>query len=329
MEGNNCSKFSTELNHTLALRITNGTTSSISLLCCIFVIALMIIYKKYVFTIQRLILYLTVSILLNSMSHIFESASYTLAQADSYCMALGFLQEYSAYCMLLFVSCFLLEIGVRVICLRETGAIEWLYIPAIFVTPLLVTWIPFLTGNYGRMGLSCRIVTINSTTCEQDIKGLILYFVLWGIPMYLTFIVDGLAYVYILWKLWRSKKRYTAVLELDRELMYQKTVSEIHYLKWYPPIYILINLIPVAAYTVYYVKPDGPGLALIIIAMIIRRMQGAFLLIAVTMDPKTRKRLKWSHIKAAFIENVLCKYSNIEEYPIISAPNYTDSLNPN
>ena len=95
--------------------------------------------------------------------------------------------------------------------------------------------------------------------------------------------------------------------------MYQKTVSEIHYLKWYPLIYILINLIPIAAYTVYYVKPDGPGLALIIIAMIIRRMQGAFILIAVTMDPKTRKRLKWRHNKAAFIENVLCKYSNIEE----------------
>ena len=119
MEGNNCSKFSTELNHTLALRITNGIASSISLLCCIFVIALMIIYKKYVFTIQRLILYLTVSILLNSMSHIFESASYTPA-SDSYCMALGFLEHYSGYCMLLFVPCFLLEIGVRVICLRET-----------------------------------------------------------------------------------------------------------------------------------------------------------------------------------------------------------------
>ena len=241
MESNNCSKFSAELSHTLALRITNGTASSISLLCCIFVIALMIIYKKYAFTIQRLILYLTVSILLYSITHIFESASYTLAQADSYCMALGFLEHYCGYCMLLFVPCFLLEIGVRMICLRETGAIEWLYIPAIFVTPLLVTWIPFLTGNYGRMGLSCEIVTINSTTCEQDIK----------------------------------------------------------------------------------------GLALIIIAMIIRRMQGAFILIAVTMDPKTRKRLKWRHIKAAFIENVLCKYSNIEEYPIISAPNYTDSLNPN
>ena len=57
-------------------------------------------------------------------------------------------------------------------------------------------WIPFLTGNYGRMGLSCEIVTINSTTCEQAIKGLIMYLVFWSIPLYLTFIVGGLGYIY-------------------------------------------------------------------------------------------------------------------------------------
>ena len=324
MESNNCSKFSTELKHTLVLKITNGTTSSISVLCCIFVIALMIIYKKYVFTIQRLILYLTVSILLNSITHIFESASYTPA---SYCMAIGFLQNYSAYCMLLFVPCFLLEIGVRVIWLRETGAIEWLYIPAIFVTPLLVTWIPFLTGNYDSMGLSCGTVTINSTTCEQDIKGLILYFVLWGIPMYLTFIVGGIAYVYILWKLWRSKKRYTAILELDREQMYQKTVSDVNYLKWYPLIYGILNIIPVISSTVYHIKPATLKLPLYFVSVVVRGLEGGFIAIAATLDPKTRKRMKWRHIKAAFIENVLCRDS-IEEYPIITS-SYTDSLNPN
>ena len=248
MEGNNCSKFSTELNHTLALRITNGTASSISLLCCTFVIALMIIYKKYVFTIQRVILYLTVSTILNSITHIFESAT---LYSEGYCTVITFFNLYSAYCVLFSINCFLVDMIYRVKYFRETGAIEWLYIPAIFLTPLLVIWIPFLTGSFGRVNGICVIVTTNSDTCEQDTKGLIMYLVFWWIPLYLTFIVGGLAYVYILWKLWRSKKRYTAVLELDRELMYQKTVSEIYYLKWYPLIYGILNIVPVISSTVY------------------------------------------------------------------------------
>ena len=323
MESNNCSKFSTELNHTLALRITNGTTSSISLLCCIFVIALMIIYKKYVFTIQRLILYLTVSTILNSITHILESA----LSSEGYCTVIAFFNLYSAYCVLFSIDCFLVEMIYRVKYFRETGAIEWLYIPAIFLTPLLVVWIPLLTGSFGRVNGICKIVTINSDTCELEIKGLIMHLVFWWIPLYLTFIVSALAYVYILWKLWRSKKRYTAVLELDRELMYQKTVSDINYLKWYPLIYGILNIIPVISSTVYHIKPATLKLPLYFFSIVVRGLQGGFIAIAATLDPKTRKRMKWRHIKAAFIENVLCRDS-IEEYPIITS-NYTDSLNPN
>ena len=321
---NNCSQIFILQQYLETMGIVEEATASISVLCCIFVIALMIIYKKYVFTIQRVILYLTVSTILNSITHIFESAT---LYSEGYCMVIAFFNLYSAYCVLFSIDCFLVDMIYRVKYFRETGAIEWLYIPAIFVTPLLVAWIPFLTGSYGRVNGICVIVTINSTTCEQDIKGLIMYLVFWWIPLYLTFIVGGLAYVYILWKLWRSKKRYTAVLELDRELMYQKIVSDINYLKWYPLIYGILNIIPVINSTVYHIKPATLKLPLYLFSIVVRGLQGGFIAIAATLDPKTRKRMKWRHIKAAFIENVLCRDS-IEEYPIITS-SYTDSLNPN
>ena len=285
----------------------------------------MIIYKKYVFTIQRLILYLTVIILLDNIAHILDIGN-SYVQSDSYCMVIASLTKYLAWCMLLSVDCFLIEMIYRIKYFRETGAIEWLYIPAIFLTPLLVAWIPFLTGSYGKEDNVCTIVVFNTTTCQQENVGLALQLVLWWIPLYVTIIMAGFGYVYILWKLWKSKKRYTAVIELDRELMYQKTVDDVNYMKWYPLIYVLINIVPTISTIVYYSQPGNTHLfPLHLISTAIERLQGGFIAIVATLDPKTRKRMKWRHIKAAFIENVLCR-DNIEEYPIMPS-SYTDSLN--
>jgi hypothetical protein len=44
-----------------------------------------------------------------------------------------------------------------------------------------------------------------------------------------------------------------------------------------------------------------------------------------TLDPKTRKRLKWKDFKAAFIQNILCR-EPVEEYPILTGDHITDSF---
>uniref|UniRef100_A0A1X7UPV4 G-protein coupled receptors family 2 profile 2 domain-containing protein n=1 Tax=Amphimedon queenslandica TaxID=400682 RepID=A0A1X7UPV4_AMPQE len=320
----NCSNLTPEDQQVIGL--TGAITSSISLISCLLVILMMIVYKKYTFTTQRLILYLTISVMFDSIAHILQGGSFGIISNHSkYCMAIAFLRQYFAWSIILSIDCILMEMALRIICRRESGKGEWLYIPFIFVFPLFFAWIPLLKHDYGDIQGTCNFLTINPGTCTRNRTGLILDVVLWWVPLYLTFFVGAIVYLIIICQLNISKRRYTAMLELDKEVIYKRTMNDIGYFKWYPLLYFIINLIPIAAATTSYIRPNDDLLALNIPSTIIVGLQGGFIALAAALDPSTRKRLGWRSFCSAFKENVLCR-DTAEEYPILEG-NFTDSLN--
>ena len=119
--------------------------------------------------------------------------------------------------------------------------------------------------------------------------------VLWWIPLYLTSFFGGLAYIIILYRMHRAKNQYTPIIEVNRVAIDQQTMKDVSYYKRYPLLYIIVNVIPILSDTIDYWNPNDHILALSVIATIIKDLQGVFIAIAITLDPRTRKRLNWKH----------------------------------
>ena len=311
--------------HLEVIGIIEAVSSFISILSCLLVIVIIVAYKKYLFTMQRLLLYITISVLLDAISNCIMGGSYSIIYSSSkyYCIMLGFLVQYFASCILFSVVCMIIELLLRTVCQRESGRIEWIYIPVIFLLPATTSWIPFIHEAYGPVRGFCTIQTVNPEDCSSNKYGLILMSVLWWLPLYLTVFFGSIAYVVILYKLHKAKKQYTPLIEVNRKVIYKEIIQDVSYYKWYPILFAFINLIPIVNEIVDFLKPNSHILGLWIIATLVKGLQGGFIAIAIALDPKTRKRLRLKHLRAACLQNVFCQEVS-EEYPVLSE--VTDSL---
>ena len=303
--------------------ISGAVASSVSILACITVIIIMIVFKKYMFAIQRLIIYITISVLLNCINQLMQRAAFeTIATETLYCSILGFFSQYSSWCILVSINCALIELIMRIVFRREGGRFEILYVMAIFVLPAAINWAPFLFNGYGEAYKYCSIPLTRH--CKKDMKNLIVLIVLWWVPLYGTIIFGGLSYVLMFCSIKREKKAYTAMIEVNRKTISERTLEEVGFYKWLPLLYVIIDIVPFATNIYDFVYPRHIIVELWVASAIIRGLQGGLISLVITLDSKTRKRLTWKHMCSAFISNILMK-EDIEEYPILQ-DGVSDSL---
>ena len=278
------------------------------------------------FPVQRLILYFIISALMDAIDRMLQGAYYKELPTNwRLCQALAFLSQYWALCMLVAIFCLVLEMFLQVIARKETTHLQLAYPAATFLLPAIVSWIPFVTKSYGFTGCFCDIVYTNPKTCKENITGMATEIGLWWVPFNVTVVVGGVAYVWILCHISRQKKQYSALVEVDRNIMYNQFIKEIGYFKWLPLIIFIINVIPLAAQIHNFISKNQPWGPLWAIAAVIKGLQGGVTAIVITLDPNTRRVLNCRSFVGAWYSNVLCKKS-AEEYPII-AGKLTDSVN--
>lgn len=183
MSNSSCN-FSEDSKMILGLSLVASNT--IAILACLFVILVIVVYKKYIFTFQQLVLHLSTSILLHSVAHTIQGASYQLIQENEhYCQVLGFFDIYFPLCMVLSVLCVIIELYLYVLQKRDTTNLKWIYVAFIFVVPALVSWIPFAFKQYGYTGYYCSILYYDKD-CRHDFTGLALLLMLWWMPLVLS-----------------------------------------------------------------------------------------------------------------------------------------------
>ena len=306
----------------LQIGIAGLVSCCLSLLGCIFVIAIIVIYKKYVFSTQRLMLYLGISVMVNVTGQMIQAILIINNRTDGIaCEVVAFMCQSAASSILISVTCISFELLIGIVFYKESGRrLNQFYFFAVFILPALTNWIPLVFKTYGFSGHSCEIVT------SQCTKGAVLQIILWWIPLYLTIMGVIIIYIIITCKLSFDKKKYTAMLELNRNEVYKKTYDDVMYLKYYPIIYLVGNLIPVISDSIDIWHPEKPVYWLWIAATVIRGLQAGFLTLIVTLDPKTRKRLTPKQLRTAFMYNVLMR-EVVEDYPVITG-NISDSLHP-
>ena len=298
----------------MILGLSRVASNLLSVLACLFVILIIIVYKKYIFTFQQLVLCLTTSILLNSIMYIVQGASYELVQVHRhYCETLAFFDRYFPLCTMLSVVCVIIELYLYALQKRDTTNLKWIYAAVIFLIPATVSWIPFAFNRYGYTGTWCTIV-YRSEDCRHDPTGLILLAVLYWIPLISAYIIAGPVYMYILYRISRQgRAEYTPLIEVDGNRMHQQLAKDLGYLKWYPLVIVIMNLPAIVTDVMNYI-----GLVLtplLSFNSIVTGIQGGTMAMLITFDPNTRKVLHWNNFKAAWRQNIM-KRNDIDEYTI-------------
>ena len=66
------------------------------------------------------------------------------------------------------------------------------------------------------------------------------------VPSITVCTVGGIVYLVSLFSIKRRKRSYTAVVEPMSQQLQTAAINEIRQYRWYPPLYLAINLIPLA-----------------------------------------------------------------------------------
>ena len=299
----------------------NAASGFVSLLASCLVIALIVLFKKWQFFTQRLVLYLAISVVFQSIAAMIIKVDYNNETSEFYlhfCQFSGFVAQNATWMVLNAVASITVYVFVGAVFSKQTDRFEAVYLFFIFVFPLLINWIPFIDTAYGKAGVWCWIRS-EDDFCNKFLFGQVLQFVLWYIPLYLILTILLFLYAVILVKIHcYDRRRWTGNYKFVDEQHQIKMISrEIRSLLRYPLIYFLINLFPLAL-RIYgaFESNTSKLLPLWILTAIFFPIQGGFMALAFTLDPDTRKRLRWVQIKSAAKE--LCRRSDkdfISEYP--------------
>ena len=320
----NCS-FLFDNEQLLILGLTQGITAIISSIGCLFVFFVMVIFKKYIYPAQRLLIYLTISVFLVSISFIIRGFGYSLIRNTQFCEATAFIGQYGGGCILASVTCIIIDIFVKSV-LNKTWELEPLYVISIFGIPAVLDWLPFINNTYGPTRGWCWIRDTNyDMSCSPHIYGVVLQYVLWFIPSYTVTLMGGIAYIISLISLKRRNRTYTAILDPKRLQLQKAAITEIKHYQWYPLMYLIVNLIPLLMRLINDINPDVYIFPLWVISGAVQGLQGGFVTVLFSIDSDTRKRLKWSHLKSGFKYNVM-NFDDTVEYPVQNDSKYTDSL---
>ena len=239
----------------MMIGITQAVGGTVSLIGSLAMLAIIILLKRsYNNSIDRIILYLFIAIVINSIGYILRGAGYNNIQTDdghdtSYCKFTAYYGQASGTIILAAIYCLLLEIFLNALLGKKIGKYEWAYIVTIFFLPLLIATIPLATDSYGKSGPWCWIKDIkikNESNCtvEHDSTGIALIYTLYFIPAFVMIITGGVVYVSAVYMLRKKLKwhetHYTSLTQL---LEQKKILYDLKQLRWYPILYFLINVV--------------------------------------------------------------------------------------
>ena len=312
-----------ELYVTKKFKILIGLRCTLALLSCVFIMSMLsiiILFKKYRFFTQRLVLYLAISALsyqIVTMLDFTALHAYSSTSALNYCRLIGFLTLITFWWSIMSMVIIMTDIFIKVVYDKQTEHFEVIYVLVIFVLPILFDWIPFIQLSYGPVGYVCGIRNRTIDDCSPFQLGVILQFILFHIPAYillgLVVILLSIALCFIR----RQKNKFTGQYDPHAKNLKKKMETEIQPLLYYPFIFIVANIVPLF-FTIYSaVEPEDTASIFYIgiVATVVYRLQGILITLAFTLDPETRKKLNRTELKAA-LKRFCYRDKNTPEYPL-------------
>lgn len=320
---NNTTCYDFSKSQYIALVSIRSGIGFISFIACIVVIALMILLKKYLFRPQRMVLYLNITLLLNSLVTCMNSISYKESQnLPIYCLVTGLLDEYTSLCILLAVTCFTVNIFVQVMFNYKTGPIaEALYVLFIFGLPIIPSMIPIYFNAYGFSGAWCWIKEFDED-CVKFKNGIILQFSLLYVPIFILYPILFLMLFVTLCYVRHQRYRYEAQVDLQAPQINSQLRKEIKTLLWYPCVILLLMAVPLAVRIAQAAQGNSNDSITVFFVLwlfdsLFTTTKGLIIALIFTFDKETRERLTFGVVKGACC-NLFWRrrgLGRIQEYP--------------
>lgn len=293
----------------IALISITATVAGLSFFCCWLVIFLIIIFKKYRFFSQRLILYIVIAAMLSSFARTINLSikldSIDDEVAEYYCSITGFMDQYTSACFLLAIAILTIDIFLQTMFSLRTTKMEVFYVLFMFLFPLLYCWIPFYYEAYGEAGPWCWI---KGDTNEQ----VMLQFGLFYIPCFLVYSLLFILLLVLLYVLYLRRYEYEAKMDVHIVANRAALRKEVKIMLIYPALIMVLNIVPLA--TRIHDACTQSKFELWVFNALVSPLEGAVIAMVFAFDPETRRRLTFSHICSACL-NFSGNAGRVSEYP--------------
>lgn len=286
------------------LLVLNSVLSVVSCLFLLSMMSIIVLFKKYVFFNQRLILYLGITSFLFSLFSAINLSSpfaHKNTQARNYCTAMGYFDHLFLWCQVMSVACIMIDVFIKVVWERNTERYETIYLLLTIGLPLLQSFVPIFHLAYGHAGVFCWIRDREYDDCSIFYFGLYLRFILFYVPFYLLMFVIAILLLISLYFTRRKRRQWTTGKSNKQIIVIQKKLeSEIRPLVAYPAVFVCLTIIPLIQRIYGIFNTEGNVYyALSIVLVLVYRLLGVIITVIFTFDPETRKKLKWIEICAA------------------------------
>lgn len=290
----------------LGLLITSIVLSVFSSLFLFGMMGIIILFKKYVFLYQRLLLYLAITSFLFSVTSLFNVTSpyaHKNMHARKYCVFIGFVSQFFIWCQIMSIACVMIDVFIKIALEKDTRRFEILYVITIIGLPLTTSLPPFYQLAYGPAGVYCWIRDRIYEDCSYFNVGLYMRFILFYVPLYLLMLTLAILAIISLYCA-RKRRKQWSVTSAETIKARKKLESEIRPLIAYPAVYIVITILPLIQRI--YGAAANPSDSdkfyyfLTVTQVLAYRSLGVIYTIIFILDKETRKKLNWVEIRAAF-----------------------------
>ena len=314
-ETDECNVFETDEYVTVA--IVSSASAFLSSIFCIIVILFIFLLKKHYFFIQRLVLYLSITALVNSLSIVLRLYRIGYKQQSEalqvLCIAAAFIDQTTRWANLMAFTAITFTLLMTVAFHKSTARLEWVYVVLIFIFPVTFNWIPFINETYGQAGAWCWIRSLNyDDNCTEHELGTYLQYVLWYIPAYVLLGILLLVYSYIIVRVCRQR----SMIEINDEEATKAVETlnkEVLPLLFYPFGLFILNIFPLVNRIQGTFTAADPIYALWMLHAIFSPIQGGYIAIVYVLDRQTLRRLSFGNVVAFFKRSDVVK-----EYPAMS-----------
>ena len=305
-----CSAYDSDIYSTVAT--ISLISSAISLTAVCFIPFFVILFKQWSFFNQRLILYLSLTSIINLVTFMTARASHE-ASHEGFCIFSAFISQLGSWMNLNAYICITATLLLKVFFLINLEKLDIPVIFFIFLSPLLFNWIPFIKHSYGNAGPLCWIRSSQEVngTCELHVFGQVLQLVLWYIPLYLMLSIMIIMYVVILAKFCKQRRKWTS-FGREEESERNQAMNYALSLLAYPLVYFLINIFPFINRIHGATNPRTPSPVLWFLSLIFFPQHGTG--IAFVFLFSIRQKLKLSELKSAIYE--WHRKTQIKDYPV-------------
>ncbi|KAK7477158.1 hypothetical protein BaRGS_00031644 [Batillaria attramentaria] len=257
-----CSSFPDNPGRCDTVIAVRKAAAAFSFIGCCFMIVVIWLFRRYVVFAQRMILYLSIGALCDSMAYLMSSN----IEDGSLCDFQAWWLTYFDWTVLLWVSCITFNLYMNVIKATETARFEWLYHAVCWAVPLLLSVLPFIGNHYGPAGAWCWIV--------EDIG--------WRLGIWYASTWEG-------------------TYDPDTERNHRMLKEDIKPLRLYPFVYLAVSIFPLINRIQNAFDPEDQIFWLVVIASLSAPLHGALNALVFGMDKDTLKKLTPSQIKMAFL----------------------------